>query len=103
MQALPSSIDTPLDFEWEVLQQVEDPFMGQALDAAGWLTQDAYPRLDPGAIGNASREEFEWAHQVRFCGLTSLCRRWKPQGLNALLVHGICLGFVEMHAFYPSK
>lgn len=63
-QALPASIDTPLDFEWEVLQQVEDPFMGQALDAAGWLTQDAYPRLDPGAIGNASREEFEWAHQV---------------------------------------
>ncbi|KAK9835876.1 hypothetical protein WJX74_009976 [Apatococcus lobatus] len=64
IQALPASVDTPLDFEWEVLQQVEDPFMGQALDAAGWLTQDAYPRLDPSAIGNASREEFEWAHQV---------------------------------------
>ncbi|KAK9867596.1 hypothetical protein WJX84_003298 [Apatococcus fuscideae] len=64
IQALPTSINTPLDYEWEVLQQVEDPYMGQALDSAGWLTQDAYPRLDPHAIGNASREEFEWAHQV---------------------------------------
>ncbi len=70
-QALPASIDTPLDFDWDILQQVEDPAMGQAIDAASWLTQDAYPRLEPAAVGNASREEFEWAHKVHSAMLSN--------------------------------
>ena len=84
LQALPAEIETPLDFDWEILQQVEDPWMERAIHAASWLTQDAYPRLDLGAIGNASRAEFEWAHKV--------CLSIRPVVLQQCSWHGPIAG-----------
>lgn len=38
--------------------------MIQQLHHASWLLSDAYPRLSAEAMGNASREDLEWAVSV---------------------------------------
>lgn len=64
-QVLPEHVPSPLRaFTWEEIQDIEVPDMIQQLHHASWLLSDAYPRLSAEAMGNASREDLEWAVSV---------------------------------------